>query len=99
MNPGWLSWAPRLLGSMREMIEAELGASWGEGRAAVEMDQAGREHFAWRWWRYRRIHSRFGWKFWAIISGGLFGASMGLQRYVTAVVLLAEVRGRGEIDR
>ncbi|MBI1955197.1 MAG: AMP-binding protein, partial [Acidobacteria bacterium] len=23
-----------------------------------------------RWWRFRRIHSQFGWKFWALISGG-----------------------------
>lgn len=23
-----------------------------------------------RWWRFRRIHSRLGWKFWAFISGG-----------------------------
>jgi len=23
-----------------------------------------------RWWRYRRVHRYFGWKFWAFISGG-----------------------------
>jgi long-chain acyl-CoA synthetase len=23
-----------------------------------------------RWWRHRKIHSAFGWKFWAFISGG-----------------------------
>jgi long-chain acyl-CoA synthetase len=23
-----------------------------------------------RWWRYRRIHSEFGWKFWAFVVGG-----------------------------
>jgi long-chain acyl-CoA synthetase len=23
-----------------------------------------------RWWRYRRVHRLFGWKFWAFISGG-----------------------------
>ncbi len=23
-----------------------------------------------RWWRYRKIHSLFGWKFWAVLSGG-----------------------------
>lgn len=28
------------------------------------------EHFLWRWWRFRRIHRRLGWKFWAFISGG-----------------------------
>jgi len=25
---------------------------------------------AFRWWRYRRIHSAFGWKFWAFVVGG-----------------------------
>jgi long-chain acyl-CoA synthetase len=23
-----------------------------------------------RWWRYRRVHSRFGWKFWSLVVGG-----------------------------
>src|SRR5689334_9138212 len=29
-----------------------------------------RQHFLVRWWRFRRIHSHFGWKFWAFICGG-----------------------------
>lgn len=24
---------------------------------------------AWRWWRYRRIHRRLGWQFWALVVG------------------------------
>jgi long-chain acyl-CoA synthetase len=31
---------------------------------------AEKEKFLRRWWRFRRIHSRLGWKFWAFISGG-----------------------------
>ncbi len=27
-------------------------------------------HFLKKWWRYRRVHRLFGWKFWAFISGG-----------------------------
>jgi long-chain acyl-CoA synthetase len=27
------------------------------------------EHFAWRWWRYRRVHRAFGLKFWSFIVG------------------------------
>jgi len=23
-----------------------------------------------RWWKYRKVHSRFGWKFWAFVAGG-----------------------------
>jgi long-chain acyl-CoA synthetase len=26
-------------------------------------------HWIFRWWRYRRVHSLFGWKFWAFIVG------------------------------
>ena len=29
----------------------------------------GKEHFAWRWWRYRRVHRIFGLKFWAFVVG------------------------------
>jgi long-chain acyl-CoA synthetase len=31
---------------------------------------AEKEHFLRRWWTFRKIHSRLGWKFWAFISGG-----------------------------
>jgi len=61
---------PRLLGSMREMLETQLRTTVGETGLRAQMEKAGNEHFGWRWWRFRRIHSRFGWKFWAIISGG-----------------------------
>jgi long-chain acyl-CoA synthetase len=27
------------------------------------------EHFAWRWWRYRRVHRQFGFKFWSFVVG------------------------------
>jgi long-chain acyl-CoA synthetase len=27
------------------------------------------EHWSRRWWRYRAVHSLFGWKFWAVIVG------------------------------
>lgn len=61
---------PRLLGSLRELLEIEMTSRLGQARMRSEMEQASSEHFGWRWWRFRRIHSRFGWKFWAIISGG-----------------------------
>lgn len=28
------------------------------------------EKFGRRWWRYRKIHNLFGWKFWSFIAGG-----------------------------
>jgi long-chain acyl-CoA synthetase len=61
---------PRLLGSLREMIEAEMSQRLGDSKVQEQMQKASSEHFAWRWWRFRRIHSQFGWKFWAIVSGG-----------------------------
>src|SRR5439155_21675736 len=27
-------------------------------------------HFILRWWKFRRVHQMFGWKFWAVVSGG-----------------------------
>ncbi len=61
---------PRLLGALREMLETALRERLGGERMRSEMESAGQEHFARRWWRFRRVHSQFGWKFWAIISGG-----------------------------
>lgn len=61
---------PRLLSSMRETIESEMQKRYGEARLNEEMERAGNEHFARRWWRFRGIHNRLGWKFWAIVSGG-----------------------------
>jgi long-chain acyl-CoA synthetase len=26
-------------------------------------------HWVFRWWRYRRVHTLFGWKFWAVVVG------------------------------
>jgi len=61
---------PRLLGSLRELVQTEMQRRMGESRQKTEMEYAANGHFGWRWWRFRRIHARFGWKFWAIISGG-----------------------------
>ena len=61
---------PRLLGSLREMLETEARTRLGEAAFKTEMEKAGGEHFGWRWWRFRKVHSQLGWKFWAIISGG-----------------------------
>ncbi len=61
---------PRLMQSLKEKIERDLEA---EGRLSAFQRQfaaAKDEHFVKRWWRFRRIHNRFGWKFWAFISGG-----------------------------
>lgn len=61
---------PRLMESLKEKIERDLEAggrtAWFRKQIAAAKDQ----HFTRRWWRFRRIHDQFGWKFWAFISGG-----------------------------
>lgn len=61
---------PRVIDSIREKMERDL-----ENRNELEkfrqrFNAASAEHFIKRWWRFRRIHRQFGWKFWAFISGG-----------------------------
>ncbi len=61
---------PRLMESLKDKIERDMEAEgklpWFQRQFAAAKD----EHFVKRWWRFRRIHNRFGWKFWAFISGG-----------------------------
>lgn len=61
---------PRLMESLRDKIERELEIAgrqqWFQRQFAAAKD----ENFVKRWWRFRRIHNQFGWKFWAFISGG-----------------------------
>ena len=61
---------PRVLQSLKEKIERDL-----EGRVNLQEFQcafreAEGKHFLHRWWMFRRIRREFGWKFWALISGG-----------------------------
>jgi long-chain acyl-CoA synthetase len=61
---------PRMLESLKEKIERDFEA---EGRLEWfrrQMERAGEQNFVRRWWRFRGIHSRFGWKFWAFVVGG-----------------------------
>src|SRR5712671_2527024 len=56
---------PRVVESLKNKLRDDLGAYIDEN-----WDRAEKEHFLKRWWRFRKIRRRFGWKFWAIISGG-----------------------------
>ena len=55
---------PRAMESLKQQIEREFP------RAMAKFSSAEKQHFLWRWWRFRKIHRQFGWKFWAMISGG-----------------------------
>jgi len=61
---------PRLLDTLRDKIERDYQArgqlEWFHQKLAA----AAGVHFLKRWWVFRHIHRRFGWKFWAFVSGG-----------------------------
>ncbi len=61
---------PRLVESLQYQIERDLAASGELEKFQRDFKTAEGEHFLRRWWRFRAIHRRFGWKFWAVISGG-----------------------------
>lgn len=56
---------PRVVESLKNKILDDLGAL-----IEKNWDRAEKEYVLKRWWRFREIRRRFGWKFWAIISGG-----------------------------
>src|SRR5262252_6406198 len=61
---------PRMLDLVKSGLERELvcrgQSSWLDRKLA----RANGRKFLRRAWTFRRIHRRFGWKFWAFISGG-----------------------------
>jgi long-chain acyl-CoA synthetase len=61
---------PRLVESLQFQIERDLAARGQLERFQRDFKTAEGEHFLRRWWRFRAVHRRFGWKFWAVISGG-----------------------------
>jgi long-chain acyl-CoA synthetase len=65
---------PRMIESLKQKIERDLedSADDGGGREnfAARYAAARSQHFLRRWWTFRDLRRRFGWKFWAMISGG-----------------------------
>jgi long-chain acyl-CoA synthetase len=61
---------PRMLQSLKEKIERDLEDDGGLEEFRRRFHAAEGKHFLHRWWIFRRVHRRFGWKFWAFISGG-----------------------------
>ncbi|MGB8774891.1 MAG: AMP-binding protein [Terriglobales bacterium] len=60
---------PRMIESLKQKIERDLGEDSGTGFAA-RYTAAEKQHFLRRWWTFRDVRRQFGWKFWAMISGG-----------------------------
>lgn len=61
---------PRVLQSLKEKIQRDLEDQETLAKFKKKFDGAAGKHFLRRWWIFRKIHRRFGWKFWAFISGG-----------------------------
>lgn len=61
---------PRLLESLRDHVLRKLESGGRTQKFQRDFEEARGEHFLRRWWRFRRIRSRFGWRFWAAVSGG-----------------------------
>jgi long-chain acyl-CoA synthetase len=71
---------PRILESLRAAVERDVllrdSASAGPGSADqidrfhADLERMDRLSFWKRWWVFRAVHRRFGFKFWAFVSGG-----------------------------
>jgi long-chain acyl-CoA synthetase len=61
---------PRFIESLQREIEREEERDGKINQFRKYLAQTEGKHFLLRWWRFRHIHSRLGWKFWAFISGG-----------------------------
>jgi long-chain acyl-CoA synthetase len=65
---------PRLLDSLRELVERNYAAPPGHigqsGNLKERIARAEHANFLLRWWMFRQVHRDFGWKFWAFLSGG-----------------------------
>lgn len=61
---------PRQLETLRDKLERDFAGAGKLDDFRQRFDGAVGEHFFKRWWRFRDVHSRFGWKFWAFVAGG-----------------------------
>ncbi len=66
---------PRVLQSLKQKIERDLGEYSSEGEGKIEdfrqrFRMSEGKHFLRRWWIFRDIRRQLGWKFWALICGG-----------------------------
>jgi long-chain acyl-CoA synthetase len=53
---------PKMLELLRDLVAIRF--------PEVHSPRLDRGKWPMRWWRFRRVHRYFGWKFWALISGG-----------------------------
>ena len=61
---------PRMLDLLKAGLERDLESRRQSSWLGRTLERANGRKFLRRAWMFRRIHRRFGWKFWAFISGG-----------------------------
>jgi long-chain acyl-CoA synthetase len=61
---------PRVLEALQRKIERDLEAAGALETFRKDFDASEKDKIPRRMWRFRNIHRQFGWKFWAVISGG-----------------------------
>jgi long-chain acyl-CoA synthetase len=61
---------PRVLDTLRNKIERDYEALGEADTLKRKLVAAETQHFLKRWWTFRTVHRKFGWKFWALLSGG-----------------------------
>jgi long-chain acyl-CoA synthetase len=61
---------PRLIESLRDQLLRDITTEGKLDKFQRDYKAGETEKFLRRWLRFRAIHHKFGWKFWAVISGG-----------------------------
>lgn len=61
---------PRLLDTLREKLERDCEARGRLSEFRRALDEAKSWGTLRRWWTFRSVHGRLGWKFWAFVVGG-----------------------------
>ena len=61
---------PRVLQSLKHKVERDIEDREETEKFRKAFAAAKDKHFLRRWWMFRAIRRKFGWKFWAFISGG-----------------------------
>jgi len=61
---------PRVLDALREWIERDYAARGRTQELHDKLVAAESQSLLHRWWSFRDVHRRFGWKFWAFVCGG-----------------------------
>jgi long-chain acyl-CoA synthetase len=61
---------PRQLETLRDKLERDYAGAGKLEDFQRRFAAAEGKHFFKRWWLFRDVHARFGWKFWAFVAGG-----------------------------